>query len=318
MSLEQISSLPMKKIISSKSILLTGAGGMLGLDLLALLTEENASVTATDRAHADFLSLDITEPDALEKTIGDIKPEWIINCAAYTAVDKAEEEPELAFKINAEGVANLASAASKFGAKVCHISTDYVFGGKQVGGKRGDKPFSEEAQTNPCGVYGKSKFEGEKALREILPENHLVIRTSWLHGPHGPNFLETMLRLGKEKDSLRIVSDQVGSPTYTGWLAEVITRLVASDARGTFHVSSSGDISWFDFAKEIFSQAGVDMKLSTQTTEEAGRPAPRPAYSTFALGKLESFLGAPCPDWRWGISEHLKAMQLKAIEEKNG
>jgi len=281
---------------------------LLGSDLLEMLETTKAKIIATDKSgsltRADSHSLDVTDVDQVNKIVESSKPTWIINCAAYTAVDKAEDEPDLAQQVNGQAVANLASAALSVGAKLCQISTDYVFNGKE-----GDSPFKEEDLTQPCGVYGSSKFVGEKAVKEILPDDHLIIRTSWLHGLNGANFLATMLRLGKEVPELKIVSDQIGSPTYTPWLAEMIARLIESDARGTFHVSSTGNISWYDFAKEIFSQAGVDIKLSKQSTKDSGRPAPRPAFSTFSLGKLESFLNISCIDWKEGVSRHLRALE---------
>ena len=293
--------------LENKKILVTGASGMLGTDLLSLLRDSKAQVLATSINDANFIDLDITKAEDVKKTVHEFKPDWIINCAAHTAVDKAEEEEELAELINATGVKNLAEAQKEINGSLLHISTDYVFGNE----KDANEPFTEEHPVAPLGVYGKTKYLGEQYLKEILPEEHIVVRTSWLHGVHGPNFLATMLRLGRELEELKVVNDQIGSPTYALWLAEVMLKLVSKDVRGTFHASSRGGISWYDFAKEIFEQAQIEVNLESQTTQESGRLAPRPAYSTFDVSKLETALGQQCPNWKTGIREHLK--QLKEV-----
>ncbi len=248
---------------------------------------------------------DVTKEDEVYAFVQESPPAWIINCAAYTKVDDAEIEQELAFKVNAIGPGNLASAAARGASRMLHISSDYVFGG--LGSeKRERKPITEDADTLPCGIYGQSKRFGDELVRRTLPQRYCIARTSWLHGVHGPSFVAAILRLAAERDELKIVDDQIGSPTWTVLLAEVIVGLVARDARGIYNVSSRGDISWYEFAKEIVALSGRETRLGTQTTEELNRPAPRPAYSTLSLEKLENFLGIQCPTWKEGLRGHLE------------
>lgn len=292
-----------------KRVLITGARGMLASDLIPCLKTAGMTLWLSDlipgeSAEQQIHRLDICDLNACEREARNFAPSVIINCAAYTNVDRAESEEDLAFRLNADGPAILAEVAHKVGAGLVHVSTDYVFGAAL---KPGDarQPFREEDEAVPCGVYGRSKWAGERRVREILPGAHLIVRTSWLHGIHGPNFVDTMLRLGGERDELRVVNDQVGSPTWSKWLAEVISELVQKDACGTFHASSHGDISWFEFAKEIFELAGLPVRVLPQTTSELGAPAPRPAYSTLDLKKLETMLGRKCPSWRQGLTAHI-------------
>lgn len=293
-------------------ILLTGSLGMLAGDLVPQLIARGATLELTD--HRDGLaggkriqSLDICDAARVNEVVRATHPAWIVNCAAYTAVDKAEAEKETAFAVNAKGPENLARAAAEVGACLLHISTDYVFGG----GAKQSNPYLETDAFDPCGVYGESKCAGDKIVAEILPAAHLIVRPSWLHGTHGPNFLETILKAAREKPELRVVNDQVGSPTYAAWLAQTICELIEKNARGTFHATSRGNISWFDFAAEIIAQAGFSTRLLPQTTQELNRAAPRPYFSTLDLGKLEGYLARPCPSWKVGVREHLQALSEK-------
>ncbi len=293
-------------------MLVTGALGMLASEIIPMLKTEGAKVIATDLSRNDkadklsILPLDICNKAEVLSLIQDVKPNWIINCAAYTAVDKAEEESELCMKVNIEGSAHLAQAADLVNATLVHVSSDYVFGAYSAE-ERNNIPFVETDIMKPCGVYGISKAEGDKEIIKRLPHNHLITRTSWLHGLNGPNFVDTMLRLGKERDSLKVVNDQIGSPTWARWLAATMLKLMKRDARGVFNTSSVGNISWYDFAKEIFARANINIELSTQTTEELARPAPRPPYSTLNVSKLEKFLKEPAPSWKDCVREHLNA-----------
>ena len=275
---------------------------MLGTDVVAAFSAAGAQLQQLSHQQ-----LDVCDSEAVHTAVLQAGADWIVNCSAYTAVDDAETEYAKAFAVNASAVAHIARAAASAGTRVLHVSTDYVFGGQGSGSRQ--EPYSEEDAVAPCGIYGHSKLYGEELLRSILPDSHLVLRTSWLHGIHGKNFVDTMLRVGAERDELRVVDDQRGSPTWTPWLAAVMEKLVAKDARGVVHACSRGDVTWHDFAAEIFKQAGIEVKLSRQSTEELARPAPRPAYSTLSVAKLEEILGEPCIDWRECVAEHLSARE---------
>lgn len=255
----------------------------------------------------EIAPLDICDQREVESFFEKHQPDCLINCAAYTAVDKAETEADLAYLVNETGVKNLALSAKKTGARLVHFSTDYVFGGEgQTGAQSERHAFLESDAVSACGVYGASKLAGEVSVLDTLPDSSLIIRTSWLHGNTGPNFIDTMLRLARERDVIKVVNDQFGSPTYTRWLADTTVQLIENAANGVFHASSEGAISWFDFAKEVFSQEGIQVDLQTQSTEESGRPAPRPAWSVLSKNKLIETLGhQSCPGWKEMISMHL-------------
>lgn len=317
------------KYFAGKRVLLSGACGMLAFDLLDLLAQSGALVFCSDLPaenallrcfNVPYLRANLSKPEEVERLLAEARPEIWINCAAYTAVDRAEEDYSAAFQVNALAVANIARAARQSNCRLLHFSTDYVFGdylsGDYVPGQGAEKnvprPLSESFVAAPNGIYGWSKLFGEILAQEILGPAALIVRTSWLHGPGGPNFLETMLTLARSRTELKVVDDQLGSPTYTAWLAAVALKLLSREAAGVFHASSRGGISWFDFAAEIFQQAGIKIDLQRQSTVELGRPAPRPAYAVFELSKLESFLGEPCISWQEGIAAHLARLkQLK-------
>ncbi len=294
-------------------ILVTGALGMLAHDLVPKLHALGARLTLSDLREGKIcglpvLGLDITSASAVAEAVANTKPQWILNCAAFTAVDDAEKQVELAHRLNSEAVGILAQSARTAGARMLHISTDYVFGADVGYGER-RTPWTETMACNPCGVYGKSKRAGEAALLEILPDSSLLVRTSWLHGVYGPNFITTMIRVAQERDELRVVNDQVGSPTWSGWLAGILCELLAKDERGVFHAASRGDITWLDFAKEIFAAARMShLRVLSQTTAELNRPAPRPAYSTLSVDKLERVLGREVPDFRYGMKKQLELL----------
>jgi dTDP-4-dehydrorhamnose reductase len=250
--------------------LVVGCDGMLGRDLVAALGEppQPQEVTAVDRD-----VLDIIDPDAcLEAVAGH---DLVVNVAAWTAVDDAETHEAQAFSVNAVGAANLARACSSAGARMVQVSTDYVFAGDAT------SPYAEDAPLAPRSAYGRTKAAGEWAVRTHLPSASWVVRTAWLYGAQGPNFVKTMARLASERDTVSVVDDQRGQPTWTVDLAAAILRLVASEAPfGTYHGTSSGETTWFGFAQAIFSQLGLDPARVTPTTTGAfPRPAPRPAYS---------------------------------------
>ncbi len=283
-------------------VLITGAKGQLGKVLCA-------SVPAgMEVVPVDIGELDICNPAAVESFMADCNPDLIINAAAYTAVDLAESELETAMAVNRDGIANLAKA----GVRVIHISTDFVFDGK------GSSPYLPEAPVNPPGVYGLTKAEGEKALREILPGNHVIVRTAWLYSPYCRNFMKTMLKLMKERPELRVVSDQVGTPTGANTLAAVIWQFaVRNDLSGTYHCTDAGVASWYDFAQAIREEGencGLlergSAKVVPVRTVDYPTPAKRPAYSVLDKTSLWQGLGIDPVHWRrnlrWNLTEYQK------------
>ncbi|MBM7622072.1 dTDP-4-dehydrorhamnose reductase [Bacillus tianshenii] len=254
-------------------ILITGAGGQLGKDLIRKLSQMHSVYSFNKN------ELDITNKALVEQTINNISPDIIIHSAAYTSVDDSEINKNLAFEINSIGTGNVLNTARKSGARFIYISSDYVFDGKKT------TPYSEEDNTNPQSVYGWSKLLGEMITLQY--DNSTVIRTSWLYGHDGRNFVKTMLELGKQKREIRVVHDQIGSPTYTNDLAEFISVLSKSDKRGIFHYSNSGACSWYEFAKAIYKEAGYDADLVLPTTSQAYNAlAPRPSYSVLGHNRL--------------------------------
>jgi dTDP-4-dehydrorhamnose reductase len=251
-------------------VLITGANGQLGQDIVKVFEKQQGfTVLGTGRA-----ALDITDADQCNQIMNTFKPDAVIHCAAYTAVDQAEAEPDKAFIVNAVGTRNLAVAAEKNNAKFCYISTDYVFDGNA------STPYNEYDNTNPSGVYGKSKRAGE-ILTQSLCSKYFIVRTSWVFGKYGNNFVKTMLKIAKEKNNLKVVNDQIGSPTYTFDLAVFILQLISTEQYGIYHASNSGFCSWYEFAQAIFEETGTEISLEPCTTNEFPRPAPRPKYSVF-------------------------------------
>jgi dTDP-4-dehydrorhamnose reductase len=256
-----------------------GAGGMLGQDVARAAGERAVALTRAQ--------LDVTDRAAVHEVL---RGATVINCAAYTDVDGAESESETAHAVNADGARNVAEAAWR----VLYVSTDYVFDGA----KR--EPYLESDSAAPLQEYGHSKLAGERATAEAN-DNHLIVRSSWLFGPGGRNFVDTMLTLGREREELRVVDDQVGSPTFTGHLAKALVALASGEERGLLHVSGRGSCSWFQFARAIFERAGVDADLRPCATEDFPRPARRPANSVLASER-----GAPAlPAWQDGLEAHL-------------
>lgn len=297
---------------SDTEVFLTGAHGMLARDLRRCFTAAGVAYVCTDRAGSqsdpELQSLDITQADAVLQALNSVGPKWVVNCAAYTAVDRAEAEPDLAQAVNGTGVQNLARACKAVGSKLLHVSTDYVFGGADGRAARRE-PYAEEDPPAPCGVYGRTKYAGEVAAQDVLGLDALVVRTSWLHGIAGPNFLKTMLQLAEKQNSLRVVADQTGTPTYTGWLADVILRLLRKDIGGTLHVAMRGETSWCDYAREIFRIAQKNVEVLSVTTEEFPRPAPRPRYSALDCSRLQKELGVGShAAWQDGVRWHLREL----------
>lgn len=269
--------------------LVTGAAGMLGTDVVDILGAAGHEVRAVD-----LPELDITSPEQVDRDVRDV--DVILNCAAYTAVDNAETSEGLAFTINAVGPQLLARAARVAGARMIQISTDYVFDGGAT------EPYAATSPMAPRSAYGRTKAAGEWAVRAETP-NYFILRTAWLYGEHGPNFPKTMAKLAGERDELTVVNDQVGQPTWTRDVADLALRLVDAGApSGTYHATSSGQCSWFDFARAVIATAGHDPEKIKPTTSEAFvRPAPRPAWSVLGHGDLETIGVAPIGPWeeRW-------------------
>jgi dTDP-4-dehydrorhamnose reductase len=275
------------------SILVTGANGQLGAEL-ANLRKPGLEIRGFGRQE-----LDITSLEQSRAVVSSFKPDIVIHCAAYTAVDKAESEPDEAFRVNAAGTRNIALAAREAGAKFCYISTDYVFDGS------GSVPYNEIDATNPRTVYGKSKLAGEQAVM-TLHDRYFIVRTSWVYGKYGPNFVKTMLKMAGERDHLKVVHDQIGSPTYTLDLAHFLLELVRTDYYGIYHASNTGVCSWYEFAKAIFEESGITITLEPCATDEYPRPAPRPAYSVMDHSAIRFNGLTDLRPWREALKHFLK------------
>jgi dTDP-4-dehydrorhamnose reductase len=272
-------------------ILVTGARGMLGQDLLEMFGAAARGVCRDE--------MEITDPASVGKVLQRLKPKVVVNAGAYTDVDGCESERERAFAVNGDGVRNLALTTREIGARLVQVSTDYVFDGSK------GTPWLEGDPVNPLSVYGRSKLKGEESAR--LNPDHVIVRTQWLYGLHGRNFVETMLRLGRERDEVAVVHDQFGSPTWTVDLCLAIGALLETDRRGVYHAANAGFCSWYDFARAIFHEAGLKTRVRAITTEELGRPAPRPRYSVLDCSKLTRDTGFMPEDWRKALKKYLNA-----------
>lgn len=278
------------------NILVTGANGQLGQEL------RNLPITDAIYFFTDVEELDITNTENVRHFVDSNQIEVIINCAAYTDVNKAEEEPDKAEQINTHAVANLANVAKMSGAILIHLSTDYVFGNNAI-----NEPIKEDATANPMGIYGRTKLNGEE---EIIKSGckYIIIRTAWLYSSYGKNFVKTILRLAQEKDSINVVYDQVGTPTYAGDLALVIKMIAESELRhmqGVYHFSNEGAISWYDFAQAIIELSGSKCKVIACRSEELGLSAIRPHYSVLDKTKIKQTLGMSIPYWKDSLKECL-------------
>jgi dTDP-4-dehydrorhamnose reductase len=267
-------------------LMVTGAGGMLGHDVVRVAEQAGHDVTALARD-----DLDITNAAAVEEAVVSEQPEAIVNCAAWTDVDGAESDLDGATAVNGAGAANVAAAADRIGSKVVFPSTDYVFDGTK------EQPYLESDEVNPLSGYGKSKLAGEVETASHNPR-HFIVRASWLFGVNGKNFVATMLDLGRTLDEVVVVKDQIGCPTYTGHLAEGLVRLVEWGDYGVYHMAGAGDCSWYEFAIEIFRQAGIECRVLSTTTDMLGRPA----YSVLAT---ERETAIHLPDWQEGLAAFL-------------
>lgn len=279
-------------------VLVTGANGQLGYDVIKLLDSEGVEFLGTNRE-----SLDITNEEQVKRVINDYNPDVVIHCAAYTAVDKAEDEKELCYSVNVLGTKYVAEACKDIDAKMVYISTDYVFDGE------GDKPFDVADKPNPINYYGLTKYEGEVEVQRIL-DKYFVVRISWVFGSNGNNFVKTMLRLGKERDEISVVADQIGSPTYTPDLAKLLVEMLKTGKYGVYHATNEGYCSWYEFACEIFKQAEMEVKVNPIKTEEYLTRASRPKNSRLEKYKThENFHVLPI--WQDAIYRFFKAYTEK-------
>jgi dTDP-4-dehydrorhamnose reductase len=284
-------------------ILITGANGQLGNELKVV----SKNFYGYDFIFTDIDTLDITDPSQVSDLVKKTQPDWIINCAAYNLVDKAESEPDIAMSINALAVKNIAEAILGSECRFVHISSDYVYDGKA------NVPYNEVAQTNPSSAYGKSKLAGEKFA--LLHPGTMVIRTSWLYSSFGNNFVKTIIKNAREKPSLRVVFDQTGTPTYAADLAETIMFIISGVIRnhfaltaGIYNYSNEGVCTWFDFATEIVNHAGLDCRVNPVLTKEYRQVAERPGYSVMDKYKIKENYGLSIPYWRNSLKLCLKIL----------
>lgn len=271
-------------------LLVTGANGQLGREMRYLLADDQRF----DAIYTDIDELDITDAEAVNHFMGIHKFDYIVNCAAYTAVDRAEDDESTARQINGHAVRVLASAASRYNVRLIHVSTDYVFDGMA------NRPYREDDPTHPVSVYGLTKLEGELILQEILPEQHVILRTAWLYSAHGKNFVKTMLELGRTRSSLKVVYDQVGSPTLATDLASAIVTVLSAPQwhPGIYHYSNEGAISWYDFTKAIHRLAGITTcDVQPCLSNEFPSRAHRPSYSVFDKSKFKTTFNVTIPYW---------------------
>lgn len=292
-------------------VFVTGADGQLGCDVLNELNKRGHEITASDIGEIFshpylYVPLDITDKETVIKVLKESSPDAVIHCAAYTAVDMAEEDADAAYSINAQGTSNIAEAVKDLDSKMLYVSTDYVFDGT------GRLPWDPDCiDYHPLNVYGRSKLEGEKAVSSLL-NKYFIVRTSWVFGVNGSNFVKTMLKAAKTHDTVRVVNDQTGTPTYTKDLAVLLSDMIETDRYGYYHATNSeehegGYISWYDFTREIYRQAGLDTKVIPVSTEEYGLSvARRPLNSRLDKSKLKREGFTPLPDWKDALARYLK------------
>jgi dTDP-4-dehydrorhamnose reductase len=287
----------------SSGWLITGVGGMLGQDVLARLAADGTKAVGLSRE-----ALDITDPASVRSTLDEHRPAVVVNCAAWTTVDDAEKYEADALRVNGDGPRHLAEACRVYGAALLQVSTDYVFAGDAAA------PYAEDAPTAPRGAYGRTKLAGERAVLEVLPETGFVVRTAWLYGTGGGNFIRTMIKLERVKETLDVVNDQRGQPTWTADLAERLVRLgqaTLADAApaGIYHGTSGGETTWFGLTREIFRLLGADPERIRPTTSAAfARPAPRPAYSVLGHDRWRQGRIKPIRPWREALQEAFPAL----------
>lgn len=278
-------------------LLVTGVKGQLGYDVCKVL-----SARGIEHRGVDIEDFDITNVQATHDYIAAYRPDGVIHCSAWTAVDRAEDELEKVRAVNAEGPRNIASVCKEIGAKLVYISTDYVFPGT------GDRFYEPDDPTGPLGAYGVTKLEGERAVQALL-ERYFIVRVSWVFGKNGSNFIKTMLRLAETKSELNVVCDQIGSPTYTADLAPLLCDMVESEKYGVYHATNEGICSWAEFAEEIFRLSGKDVKVNPVPTSEYPTRAVRPLNSRMSKAKLEAMGFSRLPDWHDALVRYLRELE---------
>lgn len=278
-------------------ILVTGVKGQLGYDVVNELTKRGIETVGVD-----IEEMDITDPVSVDRVIKEAAPDAVIHCAAYTAVDAAEENEELCRKVNAEGPQNIANVCKELDIKMMQISTDYVFSGE---GERAWEPDDERA---PKSVYGQTKYEGELAVQNTL-DKYFIVRIAWVFGINGKNFVKTMLNLSEKYDTLRVVNDQFGSPTYTYDLARLLADMIVTEKYGVYHATNEGICSWHEFACAIFKEAGIEMNVQPVTTEEYGAKANRPANSRMSKEKLTENGFEKLPSWQDALKRYIDILR---------
>lgn len=278
-------------------LLVTGTKGQLGYDVCKVL-----SARGIEHRGVDIEDFDITNVQATHDYIAAYRPDGVIHCSAWTAVDRAEDELEKVRAVNAEGSRNIASVCKEIGAKLVYISTDYVFPGT------GERFYEPDDPTGPLGAYGVTKLEGEQAVQALL-ERYFIVRVSWVFGKNGNNFVRTMLRLAETKSELNVVCDQIGSPTYTADLAPLLCDMVVSEKYGVYHATNEGICSWAEFAEEIFRLAGKDVKVNPVPTSEYPTRAARPLNSRMSKAKLEEMGFSRLPDWHDALARYLRELE---------
>ncbi|MBI4539302.1 MAG: dTDP-4-dehydrorhamnose reductase [Gemmatimonadetes bacterium] len=274
-------------------VLVTGAAGMLGSAVM-----DEARARGVDVTGPPLEELDVTDAAAAERVIVGARADWVIHCAGYTDVDGAESEPDQAMAVNAAGTANVACASAAAGTCILYVSTDYVFDGG------GSRPYRPGDQPNPINAYGRSKLAGEVAVRES-GAGWLIVRTSWLYGRGGRNFVDTILRLARERPRIEVVADQRGRPTWTASLAGTLLDLVAAGAAGVLHAADSGDASWYELALATLERAGMNTPVAAISSAELARPARRPGYSVLDTADTDALLGRAAPHWRTSLARYL-------------
>lgn len=274
-------------------VLVTGVNGQLGYDVVKELEKRGHQPIGVDRN-----VMDLTSTEQIKECIGNVNPEAIIHCAAYTAVDKAEDEEDLCRRVNAIATKDISEYAKKLDIPMIYISTDYVFDGTK------DGEYTEEDTPNPINVYGKSKYEGELYVQELL-EKYYIVRISWVFGENGNNFIDTMLRLSKERDSLNVINDQVGSPTYTKDLSSLLVDMIETNKYGIYHVTNEGDCTWYEFAKEIFKISDIDILVNKINTSQYPTKAIRPRNSKMSKQKIVSNGFRKLRKWEEAVKDYL-------------
>ena len=282
-------------------VLVTGAKGQLGTDVMAELKSNNIEAVGIDREELDIVDAKACE-EFFDKANAEKRIDAVIHCAAYTAVDRAEDEQELSYNINALGTKNIATACKKFDMKLMYISTDYVFNGQ------GERPWEPDDERQPLNVYGKTKYEGELFVEEIT-KKYFIVRIAWVFGIAGNNFIKTMLKLAKERDSLTVVDDQIGSPTYTADLSKLLVSMIQTDKYGRYHATNEGYCSWYEFAKEIFKVAGVTINVDPVDSSAYPAKAKRPANSRMEKKKLDEMGFKRLPSWQDATRRYIEELQ---------